>query len=92
MFATRPYRQIIDDHREAARSLQRYGGALPSGFAIAQLHHHRGHDHHPLDLNRSNSRLDRPQRTVTVPHNTVATVGKRSIRRLAYSVITQVPA
>src|SRR5262249_34036564 len=27
-FATRPYRRIIDDHREAARSLRRYGGAL----------------------------------------------------------------
>jgi hypothetical protein len=30
--------------REAAHSLQRYRGALASGFATAQLHHHRGHD------------------------------------------------
>jgi hypothetical protein len=34
-------------YREAARSLQRYGGALPSDFAIAELHHYTGRD--PLD-------------------------------------------
>src|SRR5580700_4586515 len=42
--ATRPYRRITGDHREAARSLQRYRGALPSGFATAELHHHLGRD------------------------------------------------
>jgi hypothetical protein len=42
--ATRPYRRIIDDHREAARPLRRYGGracmegARAGGFAIAELH------------------------------------------------------
>ena len=30
--------------REAARSLRRYEGALASGFATAELHHHQGHD------------------------------------------------
>ena len=30
--------------REAARSLQRYGGALASGLATAELHHHQGHE------------------------------------------------
>jgi hypothetical protein len=45
VFATRSYRRFADDHCKAARSLQRYlGGALASGFATAQLHHHPGHD------------------------------------------------
>ena len=42
--ATRPYRRIVDDHR---KPLARYGAmrsALASGFATAELHHHRGHD------------------------------------------------
>src|SRR5262249_54759340 len=34
----RSYRRIIDDHREAACSLQRSGGTPASGFATAELH------------------------------------------------------
>jgi hypothetical protein len=47
VFATRPYRRIIDDHsrsRSLATALLR--ARFASGFATAQLHHYRGPDPH----------------------------------------------
>jgi hypothetical protein len=35
VFATRPYRRIIDDHRKAARSLQRYLAARSRAASLS---------------------------------------------------------
>jgi hypothetical protein len=36
--------RTIDDHRKAARSLQRYGGTLRERLCSFELHHVLGHD------------------------------------------------
>src|ERR1700704_1328091 len=61
--APRPQRQ---DRRREANPLAAAGRS-----AIPNLH--------PLDLDGTNPRLDHPCRTVTVPDNTVATVGQLQV-------------